>query len=66
MKNIGLKKIAGNSWIEMDGGLKSFIARDASSDKHEEIYEVLEGLLGPLREEGYVYKEEMDEESLHV
>lgn len=64
MKNIGLKKIAGNSWIEIDRGLRSFIASDASSDKHEEIYEVLEGLLGPSREEGYVYKEEMDEESL--
>ncbi|XP_030924272.1 pentatricopeptide repeat-containing protein At2g37310 [Quercus lobata] len=64
MKKIGLKKIPGSSWIETSGGLQIFIARDVSNGRAEEIYEILGGLLGLMREEGYVSRDELDEESV--
>lgn len=64
MNNIGLTKIPGSSWIETRGGLESFTARDASNGKAEEIYAMLEVLLVSMREEGYVLKDEVDEESV--
>ncbi|KAM3736871.1 hypothetical protein ACB098_09G014200 [Castanea mollissima] len=64
MKKIGLKKIPGSSWIETSGGLQSFIARDVSNGRAEEIYEILGGLLGLMREEGYISRDELDEESV--
>lgn len=63
MKSIGLKKIAGSSWIETGEGLRSFISTDSSIERSEEIYSVLEGLVGSLRVEGYVYQEELDEDN---
>jgi pentatricopeptide repeat protein len=65
MKRIGLKKIPGSSWIETSRGLQSFIARDVSNGRTEEIYEMLGGLLGLMREEGYVLRDELDEESVY-
>ena len=66
MKKIGLKKIPGTSWIETSGGLRSFIARDVSSERSEEIYGMLEGLLGLMREEGYTLQAELDEECAYI
>ncbi|KAK1584488.1 hypothetical protein Q3G72_033419 [Acer saccharum] len=37
MDQIGLKKVAGSSWIESSGGLHSFIAKDTSSKQTEEV-----------------------------
>ncbi|KAF5475960.1 hypothetical protein F2P56_007713 [Juglans regia] len=65
MKKIGLKKIPGSSLIQTSGALQSFIARDESNGRTEEIYEMLGGLLGLMREEGYVSREELDEESIY-
>lgn len=62
----GLKKFPGCSWIETSKGLQSFIARDASNEWSEKIYEMLECLVGVIREEGYVYKGELDEESFFI
>ncbi|KAA8518831.1 hypothetical protein F0562_016395 [Nyssa sinensis] len=64
MKNIGLKKIAGSSWIETSGGLQSFIAKDVANERTEELYRMLDGLLELMREEGYVLMDEIDEESV--
>lgn len=66
MRNVGLKKISGSSWIETSGGLQSFIAKDRSSERTEEIYNLLEGLLGLMREEGYTLHDKFDEESVCV
>lgn len=62
MKGIGLQKIRGSSWIETSGRLQSFIAKDMSNEMSDEIYALLEGLLGLMREEGYVLQEELDYE----
>nr|XP_027072852.1 pentatricopeptide repeat-containing protein At2g37310 [Coffea arabica] len=35
MKNIGMKKVAGSSWIENHGGLQSLILEDVSDEKSE-------------------------------
>ncbi|KAJ7977041.1 Pentatricopeptide repeat-containing protein [Quillaja saponaria] len=63
MNRIGLKKLPGGSWIETSGGLESFIARDVSHGRSDEIYTMLDGLLGLMIEEGYVIQDELDEES---
>ncbi|XP_061353922.1 pentatricopeptide repeat-containing protein At2g37310 [Gastrolobium bilobum] len=63
MKEIGLQKIRGCSWIESSGGLLSFIAKDVSNGRSDEIYALLEGLLGLMREEGYILQEELDYEN---
>ncbi|KAK4281430.1 hypothetical protein QN277_012924 [Acacia crassicarpa] len=65
MKEIGLKKIRGSSWIETSGGLLSFIAKDVSNVRSDEIYALLEGLLGLMRE-GYIVQEVLDDESAFV
>ncbi|GKV05728.1 hypothetical protein SLEP1_g17702 [Rubroshorea leprosula] len=65
MKKIGLKKIPGTSWIETSGGLQSFVAKDRSSEKTEEIYMMLEGLLSVMREEGYNLQDQIDEETVY-
>ncbi|XVF08001.1 hypothetical protein REPUB_Repub06bG0187600 [Reevesia pubescens] len=66
MRNVGLKKISGSSWIETSGGLQSFIAKDRSSERTDEIYILLEGLLGLMKEEGYTLQDEFDEENVYV
>ena len=63
LEGIGLQKIRGSSWIETSGGLLSFIAKDVSNEKSDEIYALLEGLLGLMRQEGYILQEELDYEN---
>ncbi|CAL0299560.1 unnamed protein product [Lupinus luteus] len=63
MKEIGLKKIRGSSWIETSSGLLSFIAKDLTNERSDEIYALLEGLLGLMREEEYILREELDYEN---
>ncbi|KAJ9184232.1 hypothetical protein P3X46_003979 [Hevea brasiliensis] len=65
MNKVGLKKIAGSSWIETSKGIQGFIAMDRSSEDAEKIYIILEGLLGMMREEGKVLQYELDEESIY-
>ncbi|XP_054824193.1 pentatricopeptide repeat-containing protein At2g37310 isoform X1 [Prosopis cineraria] len=65
MGEIGLKKIRGSSWIETSGGLFSFVAKDVSNVRSDEIYALLEGLPGLMRE-GYVVQEELDDESAFI
>lgn len=60
MEGIGLQKIRGSSWIETSGRLIGFIAKDVSNEISDEIYTLLEGLLGLMREEGYILQEEFD------
>ncbi|CAN4121637.1 unnamed protein product [Withania somnifera] len=64
MKKFGLKKITGSSWMETYQGLKSFVARDESNERTEEVYGVLERLLGSLRDDGYVMMDEFKEETM--
>ncbi|MCH89271.1 pentatricopeptide repeat-containing protein [Trifolium medium] len=60
MEEIGLQKIRGSSWIETSGRLREFIAKDMSNEMSDEIYALLDGLLGLMREEGYILQEELD------
>ncbi|KAI9154196.1 hypothetical protein LWI28_022505 [Acer negundo] len=66
MDQIGLKKVAGSSWIESSGGLHSFIAKDTSSEQTEEMYKVMEGLHGMMGEEGYVLQDDIDVDRVYV
>ncbi|XP_020587537.1 pentatricopeptide repeat-containing protein At2g37310 [Phalaenopsis equestris] len=63
MKGVGLAKIPGCSWIEGSGGMQVFITRDVNNEHSEEIFFLLDALVGMMREEGYLTKEELDEES---
>ncbi|GAA0174595.1 hypothetical protein LIER_27958 [Lithospermum erythrorhizon] len=64
MKNIGLHKIAGSSWIETPHGVHCFVAKDESNTRSEEIYDTICGLLKLMMEEGYVMMPELDEEGV--
>ncbi|KAI3822621.1 hypothetical protein L1987_10216 [Smallanthus sonchifolius] len=61
LNNIGLKKIAGCSWIETPGGMQSFIAKDVSNGKTEEIYATLGGLFNLMKDERYAVSEDFYE-----
>lgn len=63
MKGVGLDKIPGCSWIEANGGLQAFITRDVTNEHSEKTFLLLDALVGMMREEGYLAKEELDEES---
>ncbi|KAL5796635.1 hypothetical protein ACOSQ2_001455 [Xanthoceras sorbifolium] len=55
MKGSGLKKTPGCSWIEIGNKLHTFIARDKSHPKSDEIYQKLAQITEKLeREGGYV------------
>ncbi|KAG9453796.1 hypothetical protein H6P81_006700 [Aristolochia fimbriata] len=62
MKTMDLNKVPGCSWIETTYGMISFVAGDTLNWKSEEIYEILDSLLGLMREEGYVCRVEFEEE----
>ncbi|KAK7285703.1 hypothetical protein RJT34_20481 [Clitoria ternatea] len=64
MKEVGLHKFCGGSWIETSGGLLSFIANDVSNGRSDEIHAVLEGLFVLMREEGCIVQEELDYENV--
>lgn len=54
MKGKGIEKEPGRSWIEVDGAIHSFIAKDRSHPRAPEIYAELEGLMQKMKSLGYV------------
>ncbi|KAK1562975.1 hypothetical protein Q3G72_020286 [Acer saccharum] len=68
MDQIGLKKVAGSSWIESSGGLHTCIALLQRTPRVNKLrrYKVLERLLGMMREEGYVLQDDIDVDSVYV
>ncbi|KAF8392451.1 hypothetical protein HHK36_022793 [Tetracentron sinense] len=54
MKEIGVKKEIGMSWIEVEKQVHSFVVEDRVHPQAEIIYEVLEELIRHMRDEGYV------------
>ncbi|EXB75175.1 hypothetical protein L484_025954 [Morus notabilis] len=56
MKERGVKKVPGYSWIEINNKTHMFVAADGSHLESAEIYSVLMSLLLELRREGYAPK----------
>lgn len=56
MKERGLKKEPGYSWIEVKNARCGFVAEDKSHEQTEEIYEMLVQLADQMREVGYLPK----------
>eukprot|EP01018_Ginkgo_biloba_P032222 Gb_18600 [translate_table: standard] len=54
MKDRGLKKEPGCSWIEIKNSVHSFVVGDRSHPKSEDIYTTLDTLVGKMQEAGYV------------
>lgn len=54
MKIQNVRKIPGCSWMELKTGMHTFISRDISHPESDQIYSMLEVLIGRLRELGYV------------
>eukprot|EP01018_Ginkgo_biloba_P025502 Gb_26010 [translate_table: standard] len=54
MKDKGVKKEPGCSWIEAGNKVHTFLAEDRSHPQTEEIYATLEELAGKMKETGYV------------
>lgn len=54
IKDMGLKKQPGCSWIEIDNDIHVFVAGDCSHHQSEEIYPVIDSLTLELKQAGYV------------
>lgn len=54
MKEMGVRKEPGCSWIEHRDEVHKFLAGDASHPQSKELHEYLENLLQRMRKEGYV------------
>ncbi|ESW10516.1 hypothetical protein PHAVU_009G216300 [Phaseolus vulgaris] len=54
MKEKGVQKIPGYSWIDVNGGTHMFSAADGNHPDSFEIYLILKSLLLELRKQGYV------------
>ena len=54
MKDRGVKKPPGRSWIEVDKKVHSFVADDRSHPNTEDIYSELKSLMKKMRRVGYV------------
>eukprot|EP01018_Ginkgo_biloba_P018986 Gb_02562 [translate_table: standard] len=54
MKDRGLKKNPGCSWIEVKNRVHAFVVGDRLHPQTEEIYAMLESLAGQMKQEGYV------------
>eukprot|EP01018_Ginkgo_biloba_P040201 Gb_37572 [translate_table: standard] len=54
MKDRGVKKEAGCSWIEVRNKVHKFVVRDNSHPQTDEIYAKLEELTGKMKKAGYV------------
>lgn len=54
MKDRGVKKEPGLSWIEVKNKMHKFIAEDRSHPQTEDIYAMLENLYEQMKEAGYV------------
>ncbi|XP_059630806.1 pentatricopeptide repeat-containing protein At4g21300-like isoform X2 [Cornus florida] len=54
MKERGVQKIPGYSWIEVDNCTHTFVAADTSHPQSSQIYLLLKNLLLELKKEGYV------------
>ncbi|OAY76800.1 Pentatricopeptide repeat-containing protein [Ananas comosus] len=53
MKGRKVEKSSGCSWIEMGGVVHEFIALDGSHSQSKDVYEVLDGLIGIMKMEGF-------------
>jgi hypothetical protein len=54
MEELGLKRIPGLSWIEVDGDVHSFVVQDKSHPRTAEIYAKLNELHHNMRVQGYI------------
>eukprot|EP00253_Pinus_taeda_P006015 PITA_06015 len=54
MKDRGIKKDAGCSWIEVKNKVHTFVAEDTSHPQSKEIYAMVEKLVMQMKEAGYV------------
>ncbi|XP_010536578.1 PREDICTED: pentatricopeptide repeat-containing protein At5g50990 [Tarenaya hassleriana] len=54
MKNKGVRKTKGKSWVELGGAIHRFKAGDSSHPEMKAIYRVLEGLIQKTKLEGFV------------
>eukprot|EP01018_Ginkgo_biloba_P026615 Gb_19040 [translate_table: standard] len=54
MKDRGLKKRPGFSWIEVKNRVHAFLVADRSHPQSEKIYAMLESLAGQMKEAGYM------------
>lgn len=60
MKERGIQKLPGYSWIEISNTTHMFVAADVSHPQSAEIYLILKNLILELREAGYVPKPDLN------
>ncbi|KAF3782920.1 Pentatricopeptide repeat-containing protein [Nymphaea thermarum] len=64
MRNRGLKKPPGCTWIELDNRFHPFLVGDRTNAQAQEIYSMLEGLTIQMKDAGYVANWDFDLEAL--
>ncbi|KAL5845803.1 hypothetical protein ACOSQ3_009327 [Xanthoceras sorbifolium] len=62
MRDMGVKKAPGCSWVDVGAGFSSFLVGDTSSLQSGEIYPVLDGLTELMKDAGYVRSEDSEDE----
>ncbi|XP_010246114.2 PREDICTED: pentatricopeptide repeat-containing protein At4g19191, mitochondrial-like [Nelumbo nucifera] len=58
LRDKGLKKTPGSSWLEINGNVHEFRVADRSHPKSEEIYNILRNLELEIKEDGYINSEQ--------
>lgn len=62
MRDLGVKKAPGCSWVDVGSGFSSFSAGDTSNNMSAEIYPVLDGLNELMKDTSYVHSEDSEDE----
>ncbi|KAI9199036.1 hypothetical protein LWI28_026327 [Acer negundo] len=63
MRDLGVKKAPGCSWVDVGTGFSSFLVGDTSNLQSGEIYPVLGGLTELMNAAGYVCSEDSEDEN---
>ncbi len=73
MKNLGIKKIPGRTWIEIDGEVHTFYVEDKNHPQKEKIYAKLQALDKQMKEAGFqpnvsfdMHDETVEEKEWHL
>ncbi|XP_044510211.1 pentatricopeptide repeat-containing protein At1g71490-like [Mangifera indica] len=53
MRDLGVRKAPGIAWVDVGSGFSSFLVGDTSNLKAKEIYPLLDGLTGLMKDVGY-------------
>ncbi|KAF5741930.1 putative pentatricopeptide repeat-containing protein [Tripterygium wilfordii] len=60
MRDVGVKKVPGCSWIDVGNGFSSFVVGDTLNPQAHELYPILDGLTELTKDAGYVARNDFE------